>query len=180
MHFCLFGVGALSGSDNSATSLVQLQAKRQWQELYKLSNLSCSKFKGILVKTPGFQCRGGAVSIPDWGNNILHALWHGPKQNKKNHKASDHTESSGIKTNTWNLKAYCIWITKYIYLFIYFISWRLITLQYCSGFCHTLTRISHGFTCIPHPDPHSHFPLRPIPLGLPSASGPSTCLMHPT
>ena len=34
-----------------------------------------------------------------------------------------------------------------------FISWRLITLQYCSGFCHTLTQISHGFTCIPHPDP---------------------------
>ena len=27
--------------------------------------------------------------------------------------------------------------TKF-YLFIY-ISWRLITLQYCSGFCHTLT-----------------------------------------
>ena len=23
-------------------------------------------------------------------------------------------------------------------------------------------------------------PLRPIPLGLPSAQGPSTCLMHPT
>ena len=38
------------------------------------------------------------------------------------------------------------------YLFI-FISWRLITLQYCSGFCHTLTWISHGFTGIPHPDP---------------------------
>ena len=34
-----------------------------------------------------------------------------------------------------------------------FISWKLITLQYCSGFCHTLTWISHGFTCIPHPDP---------------------------
>ena len=34
-----------------------------------------------------------------------------------------------------------------------FISWRLITLQYCSGFCHTLTWISHGFTCVPHPDP---------------------------
>ena len=28
-----------------------------------------------------------------------------------------------------------------------FISWRLITLQYC-GFWHTLTRISHGFTCV--------------------------------
>ena len=61
-----------------------------------------------------------------------------------------------------------------------FISWRLITLQYCSGFCHTLTWISHGFTCTPHPDPPSHLPLRPIPLGLPSAPGLSTCLMHPT
>ena len=66
------------------------------------------------------------------------------------------------------------------YLFIFFISWRLITLQYCSGFCHTLTWISHGFTCIPHPDPPSHLPLHLIPLGLPSAPGPSTCLMHPT
>ena len=30
----------------------------------------------------------------------------------------------------------------FIYLFIFsfiFISWRLITLQYCSGFCYTLT-----------------------------------------
>ena len=67
----------------------------------------------------------------------------------------------------------------FIFSFI-FISWRLITLQYCSGFCHTLTWISHGFTCIPHPDPPSHLPLYPIPLGLPSAPGPSTCLMHPT
>ena len=61
-----------------------------------------------------------------------------------------------------------------------FISWRLITSQHCSGFCHTLTWISHGVTCIPHPDPPSHLPLHRIPLGLPSASGPSTCLMHPS
>ena len=47
------------------------------------------------------------------------------------------------------------------------------------GFCHTLTWISHGFTCIPHPNPPSHLPLHPIPLGLPSAPGPSTCLMGP-
>ena len=71
-----------------------------------------------------------------------------------------------------------------IYLFIYFsfifISWRPVTTQHCSGFCHTLTWISHGVTCIPHPDPPSHLPLHPIPLGLPSAPGPSTCLMHPT
>ena len=48
-----------------------------------------------------------------------------------------------------------------------FISCRLITLQYCSGFCHTLTWISHGFTCIPHPDPPSHLPLYPIPRVFP-------------
>ena len=57
-----------------------------------------------------------------------------------------------------------------IYLFIYFlISWRLITLQYCSGFCHTLTRRSHGFTCIPHPNP-----LLP-PHSLLDPSGSSQC-----
>ena len=61
-----------------------------------------------------------------------------------------------------------------------FISWRLITLQYCSGFCHTLTWISHGFTCVPHPDPPSCLSLHPIPLGLPRAPALSTCLMHPT
>ena len=31
----------------------------------------------------------------------------------------------------------------------------------------------------PNQIPPSHLPLHPIPLGLPSASGPSTCLMHP-
>ena len=51
---------------------------------------------------------------------------------------------------------------------------------YCGGFCHTLKWISHGFTCVPHPDPPSHLPLHLIPLGLPSAPGPSACLMHPT
>ena len=43
-----------------------------------------------------------------------------------------------------------------------FISWRLITLQYFNGFCHTLTWISHGFTCVPHPIPP------PTSLSIPS------------
>ena len=76
-----------------------------------------------------------------------------------------------------------IYLVSGSFLFFFpfiFISWRLITSQHFSGFCHTLTWISHGFTCIPHPDPPSHLPLHPIPLGLPSAPGPSTCLMHPT
>jgi len=48
-------------------------------------------------------------------------------------------------------------------------SWRVITLQYCSGFSHTLTWISHGCTCVPHPEPPSHLPPHPIPQGCPSA-----------
>ena len=59
--------------------------------------------------------------------------------------------------------------TEFIYLFIFppfiFISWRLVTLQYCSGFCCTLTWISNGFTCVPCPDLPSCLPLHPIPLG---------------
>ena len=71
-------------------------------------------------------------------------------------------------------------IGPFLFFFSFiFISLRLITLQYCSGFCHPLTGISHGFTCVPHPEPPSHLPLHPVPLGLPRAPGPSTCLMHP-
>ena len=57
-------------------------------------------------------------------------------------------------------KYYCLgWGHGFLFFSFIFISWRLITLQYCSGFCHTLTWISHGFTCIPHTDPPSHLPL---------------------
>ena len=48
------------------------------------------------------------------------------------------------------------------------------TIQYCSGFCHTLTWISHGFVCVPHAEPPSHLPPHPIPLGHPSAPALST------
>ena len=53
----------------------------------------------------------------------------------------------------------------FFFLLFFFISWRLITLQYCSGFCHTLTWISHGHTCIPHPDPPLPPPSPPDPSG---------------
>ena len=39
-------------------------------------------------------------------------------------------------------------LLSFLLLLLFFISWRLITLQYCSGFCHTLTWISLGYTCI--------------------------------
>ena len=57
----------------------------------------------------------------------------------------------------WSCRCSC----SFFFFPFFFISWRLITLQYCSGFCHTLTWTSHGFTYVPHPDPPSCLP--PIP-----------------
>ena len=81
----------------------------------------------------------------------------------------------------WIMHHFFLAVFKILFSFIIFfsfifVSWRLITPQHCSGFCHALTWISHGFTCIPHPDPPSHLPLYLIPLGLPSAPGLSTCI----
>ena len=53
-------------------------------------------------------------------------------------------------------------------LFFFNFNWKLITLQYCSGFCRTLTWISHRCTCVPIPNP--------LPLPSPShPSGSSQC-----
>ena len=71
------------------------------------------------------------------------------------------------------------WENKYIAEFLPQ-KWKFVFFFFCSEFCHTLKWNSHGFTCVPHPDPPSHLPLHPLPLGLPSAPGPSACLMHPT
>ena len=111
--------------------------------------------------------------LKEW-DRLLSLLTEGPKEERKI------CIWNIFPTCSYDLFLFIIWITKYskslfiiclvnVSLSLFFISWRLITLQYCSGFCHTLTWISHGDTCIPHPDPPSHLPLHPIPLGLPSA-----------
>ena len=41
-------------------------------------------------------------------------------------------------------------------------------------FCHTSTRICHGCTLVPHPEPPFHLPPHTIPLGHRSAPAPST------
>ena len=65
-------------------------------------------------------------------------------------------------------------ITFFFFGVCLYFNWRLITLQYCGGFFHTLTWISHGCTCVPHPEPLSRLFPHPIPQGHPSAPAPST------
>ena len=55
-----------------------------------------------------------------------------------------------------------------------YLNWRLITLQYYSGFCHTLIWIRHGRACVPHPEPPSHLHPHPIAQSHPSAPALST------
>ena len=39
-------------------------------------------------------------------------------------------------------------------------NWRIITLQYCDGICHTSTRISRRYTCVLSPPPSASQPSR--------------------
>ena len=84
---------------------------------------------------------------------------------------------------SWDI-FFCDECVLFYFIFIYFYDECFFKFLkkffYCSGFCHTLKWNSHGFTCVPHPDPPSHLPHHLLPLGLPSAPGPSACLMHPT
>ena len=57
-------------------------------------------------------------------------------------------------------------------LFLFSFNWRLITLQYCSGFCHYMHQ-PWVYICFPSLTP-SHLPPHPIPQGHPSAPALST------
>ena len=61
---------------------------------------------------------------------------------------------------------------SFFFKFIYF-NWKLITLQYCSGFCHR-HESAMGVHVFPILNPPSHVPPHPIPLGHPSVPALST------
>ena len=79
----------------------------------------------------------------------------------------------------WYFRCWLHWFVDWIFKIIYF-NWRLITLQYCGGFCHTLIWISHGCACAPHPEPPSHLPPPPSLWVVPVYRLWVPCFMHQT
>ena len=77
-------------------------------------------------------------------------------------KQGDQTSQSFFKIYIYIFFFLITFFAIHQHIYIYF-NWRLITLQYCSGFCHTLTWVSHGCTYVPHSEPPSHLPPHPIP-----------------
>ena len=117
------------------------------------------------------ECHGSRVSVfvfKKTSNDFPHV------GRVENHLSRSCNNSSELQEPD---RGWCAWHAvqsqnfTFFFIFYFFI---------CSEFCHTLKWNSHGFTCIPHPDPPSHLPLHPLPLGPPRAPGPSACLMHPT
>ena len=85
---------------------------------------------------------------------------------------------SSLGKRIFNLETYLWFFSSFEKVNVF--NWRLITLQYCSGFCHTLTWISHGCTCVPHPEPPSHLPPHPSLWVIPVHQPWAPCLMHQT
>ena len=61
-----------------------------------------------------------------------------------------------------------------VFYVLLFFNWRIITPQYCDGFCHTSTRINQRYTCVPsllsaplHLSPPPYLsPQPPVPLAI--------------
>ena len=58
-----------------------------------------------------------------------------------------------ISNNQKGIFFFYPWLIFFSFFFFFFLI--------CSEFCHTLKWNSLEFTCLPHPDPPSHFPLHP-------------------
>ena len=80
-----------------------------------------------------------------------------------------------LRDSSWNTRKLAQICQKmkqsftFFFFFVSYFNWRLIALQYCGGFCHILTWISHGWTCVPSSWTPSHLPPHPMPLGCPRA-----------
>ena len=143
-----------------------------WLLYSVLGELYCRNPKGVVADNQGLFLT--QITRPLWISSMLHSFWEPGWRNTPYLCAFVAEEKEKWQDALMGLKLFLgipsLSYTNFTLIFFclfFLISWRLITLQYCSGFCHTLKWISHGFTCIPHPDPPSHLPLHLIPLGLP-------------
>ena len=86
--------------------------------------------------------------------------------------SSVHAElpSSGSQLSICELS--CL-IKQFSFLKNFIFNWRIGTLQYYDGFCHTSTQISHRYTRVLPSWTPSHLPSHPIPSGCHRAPAPS-------
>ena len=59
-----------------------------------------------------------------------------------------------------------LFFSCFLFFFLNFFHLFILVGDYRGGFCHTLIWISHGLTCVPHPESPSLLPPHPIPLNL--------------
>ena len=75
--------------------------------------------------------------------------------------------------NNWNIHMLlmgmpnCTATLESSFFKLMYFNWQLFTLQYCGGFCHTSTWVSHGCTCVPS----IPLPSPPHPSGLSQNTG---------
>ena len=76
-------------------------------------------------------------------------------------------------SNNWNIHMLlmgmpnCTATLESSFFKLMYFNWQLFTLQYCGGFCHTSTWVSHGCTCVPS----IPLPSPPHPSGLSQSTG---------
>ena len=81
-------------------------------------------------------------------NTVTRMIWLKRKQTSKQEKDDRRKakkEGGGEGGKKGRKKA---WIIVFFYFKKIYFNWRLISLQYCGGFCHTFTWISHGCICV--------------------------------
>ena len=110
-----------------------------------------------------------------WQQHGLYSPWDSPGQNAGVSSLSlfqGVLPNPGIKPMSAPLQEDSIlFFFLQIFMDLFYFNWRLITLQYHGGFCHTLTWFSHVCTYVAHPETPSHVLPHPIPQGHPSAPG---------